>query len=348
MKTVSLLLVVLACCSFAVDANRIRFLSLGDWGTFHQGESKSLPKVADAMGKIGDSAKINFTVTTGDNFYDDGVANVDDPIWDIDYEMLFVAKSMQKPWYVAQGNHDHNGNAKALIDYSKKSNRWFHPYYYYALERVVDEEQNSTLKLIVIDTDRLLGGDEDQWRWLHSELESTKASWLVVIGHHPVLSGGENGDTPLLRKRLQPMLQDARADIYLCGHDHTLQHLNDGGVDYFVSGSGGKKGSMTDQHKPLFWIIENGFMHHEVTAGSLTTTIYDKKANELYTVSRKQARAANQTYPVNFITSSGSSSNVLVGVIAGVAGGVVLFGGIAIAWVYHSRRRTGYEAVRAV
>lgn len=37
--------------------------------------------VANAMGKVGSSLKPNFILSTGDNFYDSGVASTKDPLW---------------------------------------------------------------------------------------------------------------------------------------------------------------------------------------------------------------------------------------------------------------------------
>ena len=49
----------------------------------------------------------------------------------------------------------------------------------------------------------------DALRAVQSELESSTADWLIVIGNDPVWSAGANGPTPGLAGRLLPMLETA-------------------------------------------------------------------------------------------------------------------------------------------
>ena len=48
--------------------------------------------------------------------------------------------------------------------------------------------------------------NEEQWTWLGTTLNTSTADWIIVVGHFPVLSAGENGPTPVLVDRLLPLL----------------------------------------------------------------------------------------------------------------------------------------------
>ena len=53
-----------------------------------------------------------------------------------------------------------------------------------------------------------------------------------------VWSVAEHGPTKILVDRLKPLLELYGVTAYICGHDHNMQHLNDSGVQYYVSGAG--------------------------------------------------------------------------------------------------------------
>jgi tartrate-resistant acid phosphatase type 5 len=55
---------------------------------------------------------------------------------------------------------------------------------------------------------------------------------------HPVWSVGHHGPTDVLVEKLNPMLLKYKVAAYFSGHDHDMQHLNDSGVQYFLSGAG--------------------------------------------------------------------------------------------------------------
>lgn len=51
------------------------------------------------MGRIGDRLNIDFIVSTGDNFYEDGLRSIDDHAFDYSFTQVYTAKSLQKQWY---------------------------------------------------------------------------------------------------------------------------------------------------------------------------------------------------------------------------------------------------------
>jgi tartrate-resistant acid phosphatase type 5 len=84
-------------------------------------------------------------------------------------------------------------------------------------------------------------------------------------------------------KQLLPFLK-GRADIFLAGHDHDLQHLKpEGGVHFFVSGGGGA-GIRQPRPGPrsLFAIGVHGFSVLEADAKELSVRFFDRNLSLLY------------------------------------------------------------------
>ena len=77
-----------------------------------------------------------YTLALGDNFYFNGVKDVNDPRFDETFEKVFTAKSLTNAnhFRLLAGNHDHYGNVSAEIAYSAKSPRWHFPSLYYDME----------------------------------------------------------------------------------------------------------------------------------------------------------------------------------------------------------------------
>lgn len=51
------------------------------------------------MGKIGEDLDIDFVISTGDNFYDDGLKSIDDVAFQESFTNIYTANSLQTPWY---------------------------------------------------------------------------------------------------------------------------------------------------------------------------------------------------------------------------------------------------------
>ncbi|XP_071488281.1 tartrate-resistant acid phosphatase type 5-like [Diadema antillarum] len=244
---------------FKDSGNNVTFLVLADWGGIPIWPyfSPFEYAVARQMGKVASRHNAKFVLALGDNFYEQGVTSVDDPRFRETYEQVFHMPSLQVPWYVVGGNHDHYGNISAQVAYSKVSSRWKFPDLYHS--HVFDiPNTGRKVAVILVDTvilcgltdDKTTGSNlpgpvshsaaEEQWEWLEKQLELlSTADYLIVAGHYPVWSIAEHGPTALLVSRLLPLLEKYNVTAYLSGHDHNLQHIKQGNssVEYFVIGS---------------------------------------------------------------------------------------------------------------
>lgn len=219
------------------DSGTVSLLLVGDTGKASTQRTQVVDAMADQWAWMGADG----VVLLGDNFYESGVASVEDPRFQTDFERVFPAARFDAPFFACLGNHDHNGNVEAQVAYSRRSDRWWMPARYYQTSLAAD---GVTVDLFVLDTVSLGGGGEPaerQLRWLADSLSASTATWRVVVGHHPCLSGGKHGASEPVAVRLAPLLERYRVDLYVSGHEHDLQLLDSGhGWLQVVSGSGSK------------------------------------------------------------------------------------------------------------
>ena len=55
-----------------------------------------------------------------------------------------------------------------------------------------------------------------------------RSHYIIMGGHHPILSAGAHGNNPCLIAKLKPLMQKYGVTAYFSGHDHNLQvyHLS--------------------------------------------------------------------------------------------------------------------------
>lgn len=94
----------------------------------------------------------------------------------------------------------------------------------------------------------------EQTAWLRQQLRDAARACnaTLVVGHHPLYSGGEHGNAPDLVAAWGADLT-AHVDGYIAGHDHTLQHLTAADTDFIVTGAGSKLRVGTVQTPELQW-----------------------------------------------------------------------------------------------
>ncbi|NQX39616.1 Calcineurin-like phosphoesterase [Pedobacter steynii] len=281
------------------DDYPIHFMAVGDWGRNGADHQKH---VAVQMGKWATENPNDFILSLGDNFYPKGVTSEHDPLWHYSFENIYTDFALQWDWYPILGNHDYISDPDAQVRYSKISRRWKMPSRYYSKE--VPIKGGGKLLMVFIDTCPLIPEfhtseqyqpwvkdqqPEMQLKWLDETLKnaSSEVKWTMVMGHHPIYTVGpriKNYDTLAVRKALSDIFERNKVDVYLSGHDHSLQHLSTGGfTQQFISGAGSEVTHVTAGIPySKFEASEYGFMYFSVDQTRLNAKIIDHTGKNIY------------------------------------------------------------------
>jgi len=244
--------------------------------------------------------KFDFALTLGDNFYPDGMFSPTDERWQTLWQDLYSPLGLT--FYATLGNHDwHASDSPAAeILYSTTNANWRLPAPYYTFTA-------GPVQFFALDTNEV---SEAQLIWLKEALAQSQAIWKVVYGHHPIYSGGEHGDNRVLIGKLLPVLK-GKANVYLAGHDHDMQHLKpEGDLNFFVNGAGGAKLRASPAYeRTLFSASKNGFATLEADNGKLEIKFFDTELRQLYRyeLARTMTTGASFTKPSHWLKGSSSS-----------------------------------------
>ena len=259
---------------FSVDLDKrrngnVRVLAFGDFG---DGSARQ-ERMADAMRRFHAAQPFDLAVTLGDNFYPAGLGSPVDPRWQHDFARLY--EPMHIRFFPTLGNHDWllADSPAAEVLHSARSELWSMPATRYTFVA-------GPVQFFAIDTNLV---SRAELEWLDRELGRSTARWKVVYGHHPVFSNGAHGDEPVVRDSVLPLLR-GRATLYLCGHEHDLQHLApEGGVHFVIVGGGGAAPrATTPGPRTLFAAAKNGFGVIEASKTSLSVNIVDEDLKSLH------------------------------------------------------------------
>jgi len=225
--------------------NYISFSAIGDWG------GVSIPPyqvpwghgVAHSVNRIAKTYDDDFVLLVGDNFYWDGVKDVNDKRFVQTFENTFsesLGNLKDMKFYMQSGNHDYRGNMTAQIEYTKKQDRWVFPSLWY---NIVQETEDFKLEIVYIDTNALGGVgtmaeaagypmDREersamQMEWFENVMKNSDADYLIVSGHHPIYSIAEHGSQNFMIEKVLPIMKKYGAQVYINGHDHNLQYIQD-------------------------------------------------------------------------------------------------------------------------
>ena len=279
----------------------LNFLLMGDFGRYGQFYQK---EVALQMGKAAATIESDFVVAVGDNFYPNGVQSTQDYSWIASFESIYTHYDLQTPWYVALGNHDYRGNIQAQIDYSKLSRRWHMPSAYFS--KTFELKDGNKVLMVVMDTSPFIdsyhekGSDmyeniivQDttaQKKWIEKQLATTDEAvkWKIVVGHHPLYSGGkrkDNPDTKAFEKKFANMFDKYKVDAYFCGHEHDLQIIKPKGryTTQFLSGTACEVRPTGSREGTIFAAEKAGFMTFSLNDLNLLAQVVDANGTIIHT-----------------------------------------------------------------
>ena len=269
----------------AATATPIRFVALGDAGTGRTGQYD----VANGIATVCAAEGCDFALYLGDNFYPGGVVDALDPQWRDKFEAPYAALSF--PFYAILGNHDYGfgfdvSRAQAQIDYTALSSKWIMEDFYWT-------QEFGDVSFVGIDTMAIYEGfGAAQEAWLPGELAAIASTWKIALGHHPYLSNGPHGNAGEYEgiagegAVVQTFIEDyvcGQVDVYLCGHDHSLQWIEETcGTQFLVSGSGSSPSTLFGTNPVYFEDASLGFLWVEIDGRTFTGVFYDETGTELY------------------------------------------------------------------
>jgi hypothetical protein len=262
----------------------LHILAFGDFGSGDEHQRAT----AEAMQKRHGDTAYNLGITVGDNFYRCGVRGTSDKKWKLRWEDLYTPLGI--PFYATLGNHDYGhpfvicpmfrGSPDAEVAYTSLSASWRMPARYYTYIA-------GPVRFIAIDTE---GWSAEQLAWLQKVLKESQGepgvSWRIVYGHHPMFSSGHHANERrigALREAFTDLFQKYHVDLYIAGHDHSLERLEYQGLILLVTGGGGARlRFMTNPKKESrFGLVMNGFLDLTIDETSLKAQFYDPQLKPL-------------------------------------------------------------------
>jgi hypothetical protein len=243
-------------CSPVKD--KLRFGVIGDWGT---GDRNQFGTVREMIASH-QRTPFDFVISAGDNIYPNGsgryfIKNFEQPFADLLKDRVNV--------YSVLGNHDVDAGRQDQCQYPLFN---MSGSCYYKLEK-----GDGLADFFMLDSTDF---DSTQANWLENKLRESRAKWKIAVFHHPIYSSAKaHGSAMGLRKRLEPLFTRYGVNLGLSGHDHVYERTKpQQGVQYFVSGAGGKcrRGDVDrgSSFTAASFDDDNHFMVMEISDGQLS------------------------------------------------------------------------------
>ena len=218
------------------------------------------------MQRYAESHPIEAILSTGDNFYTDDTDFLMEPYG-------WVAEA-GIPWWITWGNHDVETQIRvdAVNETFDSPPRW-------------TVRQWGQIDLIILDSNQVT--DLRQAAFFLSTMADSDRATIVAV-HHPPYSCSHHGSTTEIVNVWVSVL-DSDVMLVLSGHDHSYQRFENQGVNYVVTGGGGRElhplSECPENHpEPLAGEAVYHFLALEQTETAVKMTAYDVNGDEIETV----------------------------------------------------------------
>jgi len=274
----------------------LSFLAFGDTGKETSWPERRMPqyRVADAMAREDRRAPVQALVLLGDNFYGHGLEkhtlerrvrqNVAGPYC---YFLMLTRAGRRAfgdvcdlapdathpvPFIAVLGNHDvglRQGVALQRYGIPRFVGNWLMP------EEARSYELGAGVSLIAYHSPAIAHGAPATA--LERALRESKGPWRILAAHHPIANPGEAWHADDTERVLAAIAAAGRpVQLFLCGHQHSLQALRaPGAALHIVSGGGGanlRRIAPTPDER-LFGEARHGFARVDVSRESLDVTL---------------------------------------------------------------------------
>lgn len=251
----------------------LTFAVIGDFGVGVRrpsGPTRCQREIAAALDRAVGARGVRLLLTTGDNIYAGrslfglhfGSTGAEDDDWFFTFYQPYRYVINRIPVYPAVGNHD-TGETEASDDRQQLIDNFF------LNERFSGEESagrssigpglmyrfryGADVEFVCVDTSRKsrLFGDRFFAHRNHASFldaafpapagGASPRPWRIPFTHHPpYCAGPQHSNSESMLRHMVPLFERSGVRAVFSGHEHNFQHSRVGGIDYFISGAGGK------------------------------------------------------------------------------------------------------------
>ncbi len=285
----------------------LQFVVLGDYGVGVVSDAESSrrqARVAAVLDRLVDDGDVRLVIGVGDNVYkgESGLVGAEgggeDDDWYSSFYQPYRYALARIPVYPTVGNHDtsdtESSDDRDQISDNFHTDERFRPavgsgrasidpglFYRFGFGADVEFVCIDTSLADDLPVDHFFE-DPRHRTWLEESLPDEVAGprhWRIPFSHHPTYCAGpHHPNTQAMIEVLVPLFQRAGVRVAFAGHEHNFQLSRVEGIDYFLSGAGGKlredPPEQFEEARTVAWSAQSHLLHVRIDGDTMTVTPY--------------------------------------------------------------------------